>query len=356
MGAVRYFLNEGIAILTITTSYLKRHRTTILVVLSVAAISGVSLAAIGVFRIPVKFDGREKRVNVNIKAPYGAIAVYSGAPAGYAALIESQSSDPDDNPSIHARYYYNAVGAVGMLKLTVGSDEGMLTQPKEYAEGWLASNDGFSLAGYSTIHTDAGSYSTRDVYDPSPGAYSKSSSDDISRVFLTRELPMTLSAELGFGESMLDLSGLQLQTAMIETSAAKSRIVNHYKNPIPMDHLTVNAGLGECIMDGLCNYNCTRLDFSGGIGYYELHFNGSLQRNLDAHVEVGCGKVVLSIAPDAGRVQVIYDDNIFSSYSFDGLNKRRDGYYTSVGFDQSNAPMITLRLSAGVGKVVVIYK
>jgi hypothetical protein len=67
------------------------------------------------------------------------------------------------------------------------------------------------------------------------------------------------------------------------------------------------------------------------------------------------GKVAISIPPEAARVQVIYDDSYFSSFTFNGLNKRRDGYFTSVGFDQSRAPILTLRLSSGLGKMVVNY-
>jgi hypothetical protein len=144
--------------------------------------------------------------------------------------------------------------------------------------------------------------------------------------------------------------------ANIQSSASRTHITSHTQNPVAMDACTINAGLGECIVDGICNFNCKTFSFSGGIGYCELHFTGNLQRNLDATVEVGCGKVVMNVPPTAGRVQVYYEDNMFSSFACLGLNKRRDGYYTSVGFDQSLAPVLTLRLSSGVGKMVVNYK
>ena len=117
----------------------------------------------------------------------------------------------------------------------------------------------------------------------------------------------------------------------------------------------INAGFGEFSMDGISDLNTDRFIFSGGVGYYSLNFNGTLTQNLDATVEVGMGKVAVNIPPEAGRVQIYYDDSYFSSFSFSGLSKRRDGYYTSGGFEQSKAPILTLHLSSGLGKMIVNY-
>jgi hypothetical protein len=53
---------------------------------------------------------------------------------------------------------------------------------------------------------------------------------------------------------------------------------------------------------------------------------------------------------------VFYDDGLLSSFNFSGLTKRREGYATSVGFDQSTRPILTLRLSSGLGRMSVSYR
>ena len=123
-----------------------------------------------------------------------------------------------------------------------------------------------------------------------------------------------------------------------------------------MSGCKISAGFGEFAMDGICNLNTNRFEFSGGVGYYSLGFDGKLKQNIDATIEVGLGKVAINIPPEAGRVRVLYDDSFFSSFAFSGLTERRKGYYTSIGFEQSNAPILTLHLSSGLGKMTVNYR
>jgi hypothetical protein len=218
---------------------------------------------------------------------------------------------------------------------------------------------GFSFASTNQVRTEWGA----PAYEPStPAQYlpvsssRNSSNNERSKLFLTTETPLSLSAQMGFGESYLDLTGLQLTSAFVETGASSSKIVCRKPNSNPMSTCIVNAGIGSFSMEGICFLNAGRYHFSGGVGYYKLNFGGKLQRSMDAIVEVGLGKVTLDIPADAGRVQVYYDDSFFSSFTFQGLNKRKEGYATSVGFDQSSAPVLTLRLSSGMGKMEVRYR
>jgi len=177
-----------------------------------------------------------------------------------------------------------------------------------------------------------------------------------AQVTLSKELPMSIHANLGFGQSALDLTGMRLTSLNVETAASKSSIKLLAPNPQQMTTCTINAGLGECRLEGLANLNAQKFVFSGGLGYYQLGFGGKLPRDLDASVSVGLGKCSINIPPECGRVQIFYEDTFFSSFDFRGLTKRRDGYYTSVGFEHSTAPILTLRLSSGMGKMIVNYR
>jgi hypothetical protein len=155
---------------------------------------------------------------------------------------------------------------------------------------------------------------------------------------------------------VLDLSGLWLQNLNLETGANQARVFLKSPNPGSMESCSVSAGVGEFTMEGIGHLNTSKFEFNGGFGMYNLNFAGKVRKNLEANISVGLGKLAIRVPPDAGRLQVYYDDGVFCAYRFAGIVKRRDGYATSPGFDQSNAPVITLRITSGAGKVDVVYK
>lgn len=336
------------------------HRQVIPVVLIMAfAACGVAYAAYRVIEKAIPKSGPETRVNILLNVPYGNFSLYSGARYNQLALLRVVTDDMDEDPPMHVRQYLNKKDNVGTIKLTLGTDEGMLIPEKPLAHQSYHASTGFSLASSGAVRTDWG----ETVYEPPVGrshytsnASMLSSDNERYQLLVTKDIPVSISAMFGFGESMMDWTGLKLTSAYVETGASNARVSLRAPNQQEMTGCKVSAGIGSFIMDGICNLNASRYEFSGGVGYYKLFFNGKLQRNLDANIEVGLGKVSIDIPPDAGRVQIYYDENMFSTFSFQGLNKRRDGYATSVGFDQSKAPILTLRLSSGMGKMEVRYK
>jgi hypothetical protein len=334
----------------------RSKRLIILSSIGLLAASGVVFAIYKTIDYPVQRYGKETRLNVMMSVPYGSLTMLAGTKTSDVALLQMQSADEEMLP-FHVRYSYNPIGTTGSLRMTIGSDEGMLETNKPLANAWKAGSN-YSLASTNAIHSDYGDLSpssgTFDLMKPPPPAASEE--NDHATLFLTREIPVSISAQLGFGESLLDWTGLSLTSAYIETGSARTEIRLRGHNPIPMSFCKINAGFGEFAMNGISDLNADQFIFSGGVGYYSLNFNGKLTKNLDATVEVGLGKVSVNIPPEAGRVRVLYDDSYFSSFSFNGLTKRRDGYFTSVGFDESSAPILTLHLSSGLGKMVVNYR
>jgi hypothetical protein len=339
-------------------SNLKKRQVIPVVLIMAVAVSGVAYAAYRTIQQAIKKQGSETRLNILLNVPYSTFSLYSGAKSDQLALLQVQTEDMEENPPMHFRQYLSKDN-VGTLKITLGTDEGMLIPEKPIAyQSWHASS-GFSLSSAGAVRTDWGEI----VYEPpvkrgnfAVNASMMSDDNDRYQLNVTRDIPVSISAQFGFGESMMDWTGLKLASAYVETGASNARISLRAPNQQPMSGCKVSAGIGSFIMDGICNLNASRYEFSGGVGYYKLFFNGKLQRNLDASVEVGLGKVSMDIPPDAGRVQIYYDENMFSTFTFQGLTKKRDGYATSVGFDNSNAPILTLRLSSGMGKMEVRYK
>jgi hypothetical protein len=362
-----------------------RKSTVLLPLVIIAVSAGASIALQQYFRKDIPRTGREQRLMIVLDAPYGSVYLRPGTQNGVVATAESDD-DESEAQSLHLHYGIRNQ-TIGILQIGVGTDEGMLN-PNELAGVWRAGN-GLSLASasaepqsdmgrpapvyavpngsprtlspdaprpipplatpfhprfYQVISTDAGTF-IRPVAERASQ----------TRLFVTREIPATLQADLGFGEAVLDVSGLPLLGATIETGASRATVVSNAPNPQAMSVCQVNAGIGECQINGISNFNATKFVFNGGVGSYSLNFGGRLSRNLEAFISVGLGRCQITIPPEAGRVQVFYDDGLLSSFNFSGLTKRREGYATSVGFDQSTRPILTLRLSSGFGKMSVSY-
>jgi len=337
--------------------------------LAVTLCSSLAYAAAQYLRQEIRKTGRERQLNFSIYAPYGGFYLSGGTSPGVLAVYET-SADNSDEPQVQMRYALS--GSTGVLKMSIGADEGSL---RERPLAVYRAASPFSVANFSptnVIQSDYGFAKVLGDRDPWGTSLFNSSintwamdngqsanlaeASATAKVNVTKEFPLTFGAEIGFGEAVLDLSGLALQSASIETGASRSRIILREPNPVTMGLCEISAGVGQCVVEGLSNLNARRVEFSGGIGSYQLSFGGKLQQNMDAEVSVGVGKVAINIPPDAGRVQVFYDDGLFSSCQFSGLTKKRDGYATSVGFDQSTAPVLTLRLSTALGKMVVSYR
>jgi hypothetical protein len=324
-------------------------RVVILTLGTVAGAAGVCFAMSQFFQHEIKRLGGEQRAVVQISAPFGSLVVGSTSTPGTIAYIEGHGEDGEE-PDLRTRYVIK--GTTGILNISLGDGEqGSREIQPPLASTFRANTQGFVLTGGQRYTEDG-----KIVNITAPRRYAAAPAEYGSRVFLTKELPLALDAEMGFGESMLDLSGLWLQDLNLETGANQARVLLRSPNPGSMNQCMVSAGVGEFTMDGIGHLNTSRYIFNGGFGVYNLNFNGKLKKNIDANISVGVGKVNIRIPPADARVQVVYEDGVLCSYTFQGLTKKRDGYATSAGFENSRAPIITLRLTSGAGRINVIYK
>ncbi len=336
----------------------------------VGAIAGVALERYSTIHIPRW--GKEQSLVFNLDVPYGSVNLLGGSSPNDVATVETLAEDADTH---NFQWSYSLRNkTVGVLHIGIGTDEGMNGVPPiamNYA------NSGFSLASSPLPQSDMGSTRNEGFFygqlPPIPGTYGfvvcipgRSVSTDAgnlvetpfpagTEIFLNRTLPIDLSANLGFGQSKLDLSGLPLMSAAIETGASQAFIFCNSENPEPLRTCSIRAGMGPCTFLGISNLNAYHFTFHGAVGSYHLGFEGKLLHNLDASVELGVGFCTISIPPTACRVQIFYDEGFLSSYSFSGLARQHDGYATSPGFNYSNSPILTLHLSSTAGRISVEY-
>ncbi|MDP4198528.1 MAG: hypothetical protein Q8922_00680 [Bacteroidota bacterium] len=322
----------------------------VIAIATLAAVGGIA-AAFGFFTSPIHKTGHERRLIVKLDAPYGSVDLKPGTDPNSVAAIQMEDADPS---SQSPHWSYGLLGNdVGMLRIGIGTDEGQLMTPPLAI--WKADHNflpasTLRISGIG-VRRQGSLYHVASETDQG----SKKSNTSRTRIYLTRDLPIDFNANLGFGESSIDLTRLALTNVEIETGASRAMICSNEPNPQVLYNCSVKAGLGECTFCGISNLNAKHFSFSGAVGSYHLGFEGRLEQNLEARVSVGLGTCTISIPPLAGRVQIFYDDGMFTSYTFSGLAIRREGYATSPGFDRSNSPILTLRLSTGAGKMAVSY-
>jgi hypothetical protein len=348
---------------------------------TVVAIGGIAVAFDHYTMFPIARKGGEQRLTFRLDAPYGSVDLRAGAGPANVATVELLNEDADP----HAPQWSYAVrNGNGMLRIGIGTDEGMIAGPP--IAMWQA-RSGFSTAAaimpepdWGTENSGNNSSAAGNASNPSFFSFTMPSltsgyawhqrvrliSTDAgnrvisearagTRITLAKDLPIDFGADLGLGESSLDLTGLPIAAASIETGASKAHIHCNAPNPILLHRCMLRAGLGQCNFNGISNLNADQFIFHGGLGSYLLGFEGKLTHNLDAVVDMGVGICNLSIPATAARVQVFYDDGLLTSFSCSGLVERRDGYWTSVGFDRSTSSILTLRISSVAGKISVSY-
>jgi hypothetical protein len=336
----------------------------------VVAIGGIAAAFDHYVIFPIHRIGGERRIVFRLDAPYASVDLRSGAGPSDVATIETLTEDAEAHNPQWSYAVRNA--SVGILRIGIGTDEGMVAQPP--LAMWQT-NSGFSTAAATAPEPDWDAACPPSLFSftaPTiPYGYAwhqrmRSVSTDAgtvlmpearsgTRITLAKDLPMDFAADLGFGESSLDLSGLQITDASIETGASKAHIFCNTANPVLLRNCSVRARIGQCTFNGISNLNAQHFTFQGSVGSYHLGFEGKLTQNMDAIIDIGIGMCTLSIPPTACRVQVFYDDGFLSSFSFSGLAERRNGYWTSPGFNLSTSPILTLHLSSGAGKISVNY-
>jgi hypothetical protein len=342
---------------------------------TVVAIGGIAVAFDHYTMFPIPRKGGEQHLVFRLDAPYGSVDLRAGAGPNNIATVELLNEDADPHAP---QWSYSVKNGNGMLRIGIGTDEGMIAGPP--IAMWQA-RSGFSTAAAIAPEPDWGTTNSNgNVNHPSLFSFTMPSlnsgnvwhqrmrliSTDAgnrmipegragTRITLAKDLPIDFGADLGLGESSLDLTGLPITAASIETGASKAHIYCNAPNPLPLHRCMIRAGLGQCNFNGISNLNADQFIFHGGLGSYLLGFEGKLTHNLDAVVDMGVGICNLSIPATAGRVQVFYDDGLLTSFSCSGLVERRDGYWTSVGFDHSTSPILTLRITSVAGKISVVY-
>jgi hypothetical protein len=166
---------------------------------------------------------------------------------------------------------------------------------------------------------------------------------------LGTSVPLDIDLQFGAAEATIDLGGLMVQNASIQTGASRTMLRVSKPNRVPCRKLNLEVGAARLEAVGLGNLNLEQLEVSGGVGEITLDFSGSVKRNIDATVEMGLGSLTLRVPRGTGLK--VTKDGLLASFDSQGMVKRGDSYYSeNWGSAQSH---VTVGIDAAFGSINV---
>jgi uncharacterized protein YaiE (UPF0345 family) len=160
-----------------------------------------------------------------------------------------------------------------------------------------------------------------------------------------------LDLRFGAATAELELGGLSLDRATVQTGASRSVIAFSVPNRVVCHRFELEVGAAEIDVTGLGNARCEHITVTGGVGEVRLDFTGSWPESAatDAEVTIGLGTLTmrfpegLGVAIDVERFLASFEDAGFA---------RQGSRYVSAGFEEAGA-RLEIHLKAIFGDVNV---
>ncbi|HEY8469427.1 MAG TPA: hypothetical protein VIL18_07285 [Longimicrobiales bacterium] len=164
---------------------------------------------------------------------------------------------------------------------------------------------------------------------------------------LGRSVPVHLKLSYGAAEADLELGGLRLREARIETGASSTNLRFSEPNPETCEYLEIHAGAASFNAYGLGNSRAKQVRLEGGVGHVVLDLTGDWAGDMRVSVEMGLGSLTVRVPRTVGvRLQ---KTSIFAGVTSPGFSKRDDAYYSDNW--GSARHRLTLDVEAAFGNV-----
>ncbi len=146
------------------------------------------------------------------------------------------------------------------------------------------------------------------------------------KLALSPDVPLDLDLDFGAVEADIELGGLRLARADIETGASETEIRFSEPNRVACESLRIQMGAAALEARGLGNANCARVRAEGGVGDLTLDFSGAWQRDMAAEVTIALGSLTLRVPENVGvRVD---KDTFLADFNGTGFHKRDGSHYS----------------------------
>ncbi|HEX6308579.1 MAG TPA: hypothetical protein VFZ69_10355 [Longimicrobiales bacterium] len=238
------------------------------------------------------------------------------------------------------------------------SGEDRLVVDVEYGAGELR----IAPAGAGTLYRtnlryDANTFTPRFAYDNGRMRFGMEGNSVRGRniekglldVRLSPDVPLDIDLAFGATDATIDLSGLRVRRAELQTGASRTMLTVTRPNPISCELFEIEVGAAKFEARGLGNLNARRFTLEGGVGEVTLDFTGTWAQSLQADIEMGLGSLTLRF-PEGLGVRIT-KEGLLASFDSQRLTKRGDVYY-SENWDRASYKL-SLDLNAALGSIRV---
>lgn len=163
--------------------------------------------------------------------------------------------------------------------------------------------------------------------------------------------PLELDLKFGAVEADIELGGLRIRSAHIQTGASQTDLNVRSVNPESCATLDLEVGAAEFSAVGLGNLNCEHVKVAGGVGDVTLDFNGGWRIDSDVDVEMGLGALTIRLPRGLG-VQV-KKNGFLASFDSQGLVKHGNVYYSENWDKASNR--VSFNIDAAFGSIRIVW-
>lgn len=163
---------------------------------------------------------------------------------------------------------------------------------------------------------------------------------------------LVLDLSLGAAQADLDLGGLKVAQATLETGASQTTLRFSSPNTVHCDRLAVSVGAAQFSAFQLGNSDCGDIRVEGGVGGVLVDLTGAWKRDATVSLSVTLGDISLVLPREVGVELTL--DRFLSNFNPEGF-VREGRSYRSRNYATAQRKL-TLSLTSTVGGVKVEWK
>jgi hypothetical protein len=176
---------------------------------------------------------------------------------------------------------------------------------------------------------------------------SRAQLEQVGEFQFSREVPLSLEANLGASEATFDLGGLTLSDLTVRTGATRSTV--DFSRPTRGDcrSATFSLGAGQLDVRHAAQSGCALITVTGGVSGATLDFGGTWRRNTSLVAELTMGSLTLRIPRGTG-VEVRMD-RFLAPFGAKGFERKGQAWITPGFADAPHKLRVELKTAmAGV--------
>ncbi len=237
----------------------------------------------------------------------------------------------------------NVEFGAGTLRLSPGASRALYRAELHYDQEQFEPTAHFD-GGTNSLHLGLARTDRSDPeYDTESGQYL-----DLE---LSPSVPLDLHLKFGAATAELELGGLALERAEIQTGASSTLVSFAAPNRMACERIEFAVGAAQLTVMQLGNARCKVIEFAGGAGKMTLDFTGDWDSGLHptAEIAVGLGTLTLRLPRDLGVTVDL--DRLFAGFESAGFSKQGDEY-RSLDYESARN-RLHLNITAALGTINV---